>query len=140
MTPVFVFGTLKAGFPNHHHNDGRLLGRFVTRERFPLYLAGERCSPWLLDMPGTGERVAGEVYLVDDPALARMDRLERTHAPDGYRRREIMVEGTEDEVLEVQVYLKPPAQFDPALFRGGPYAEYTAEHAALYRQRAGVEP
>ena len=35
----------------------------------------------------------------------------------------------------VFAYLKPPEQFSPSSARLGPLAEYTLEHAALYRGR-----
>ena len=39
---VFVFGTLKEGFPNFRINKGiRVVGEFVTVQRFPLHLIGE---------------------------------------------------------------------------------------------------
>ena len=110
---VFVFGTLKEGFPNFAVNKGvRVPGTFRTRDRFPLYLVGERHVPWMLDLRGEGERVVGEVYEVDDTALAAMDRLERVAEPDGYRRVAIPVEG-DDAPLEVFAYLK----FAPHLVR-----------------------
>ncbi|HYP70984.1 MAG TPA: gamma-glutamylcyclotransferase family protein, partial [Variovorax sp.] len=84
---VFVFGTLKEGFPNFATNKGRRLpGVFLTKDRYPFYLVGERHSPWLVDQPGEGERVVGQVFEVDKVALAAMDALERIHEPDGYRR------------------------------------------------------
>lgn len=46
---VFVFGTLKEGFPNFAVNTGiRLSGNFETEDLYPLYLVGERHSPWLV--------------------------------------------------------------------------------------------
>ena len=135
---VFVFGTLKEGFPNFAVNRGtRLPGRFLTRDRFPLYLVGERHVPWLFDQRGEGERVAGEVYEVDDAALDAMDRLERVKEADGYRRAAILVE-VPGATFDAFAYLKPMAQFDPAAVRAGPLAEYTLEHARLYRPRAAV--
>ena len=89
---VFVYGTLKEGFPNFRVNRGsRVPGAFVTRQRFRLYLVGERCTPWLIDDPGHGARVAGQVFAVDDATLEQMDLLEGTAEPDGYRRRWIAV-------------------------------------------------
>ena len=53
-TLVFVFGTLKQGFPNAATNRGaRWPGNFRTEAAFPLYLVGERHVPWLLNAPGT---------------------------------------------------------------------------------------
>ena len=91
--------------------------------------------PWMFDQRGEGERVAGEVYEVDDAALAEMDRLERVGHSDGYRRAAILVE-VPGATLDAFAYLKPMSQFDPAEVRAGPLAEYTLEHARLYRPRA----
>src|SRR3954468_2126222 len=70
---VFVFGTLKEGFPNFATNRGkRLPGAYVTREPYPLPRVGERHSPWMLDLPGEGHPVSGQVFAVDDETLAAM--------------------------------------------------------------------
>jgi gamma-glutamylaminecyclotransferase len=136
---VFVFGTLKQGFPNFHVNSGcRLSGTFVTSRAYPLYLVGERRSPWMLDQPGAGVCVRGEVFEVDGAALARMDVLERVGEPEGYRRVRIEVAGTgSSEPVDAFVYLKDPAEFPPHAGSAiGPLSEYTPEHAALYRPRS----
>lgn len=135
---VFVFGTLKEGFPNHHVNRGkRLAGTFSTTLPYPLYLVGKRRSPWMIDEPTRGSHVRGQVFEVDEVALRQMDVLERVDEPDGYRRKRIGVVSSEDgSTLDVFVYMKDPAQF--LAHRGdaiGPLSEYTAQHAALYRPR-----
>ncbi len=139
---VFVFGTLKEGYPNFATNRGRRIpGDFVTLERYPLYLMGERFSPWLVFLPGEGERIVGQLFEVDDAALAAMDLLERVGEADGYRRVPIVVEGVGDAggpQRIVHAYVKPPAQFDVAQARLGPLAEYTMAHAGLYKSRAGA--
>jgi gamma-glutamylaminecyclotransferase len=91
MHEVFVFGTLKRGFPNHEPllRGIECLGEWITLERYPLLVAGRWFSPVMLPEPGIGERVTGELYVVDDAKLAELDRLESTHLPDGYRRRTI---------------------------------------------------
>ncbi len=138
-THVFVFGTLKEGFPNFAANSGvRVPGVFQTRERLPLYLVGERHSPWLLELPGVGYLVRGQVFEVDNVALKAMDVLERTDAPDGYRRMEIGVERADHgamQTLAAYAYLKDVSSLTADLHRIGPLAEYTLEHAALYRRR-----
>ena len=140
MHSVFVFGTLKEGFPNFHVNGGaRVPGEFVTVERFPLYLVGERCSPWLIDSAGEGHQVAGQVFQVSDAMLALLDQLERVGEPDGYIRASIDVElrgASQRSTMSVFTYLKPPGQLASADVRHGPLAEYALEHAALYRSRA----
>jgi gamma-glutamylaminecyclotransferase len=139
---VFVFGTLKEGYPNFATNRGRRIpGDFVTRERYPLYLMGERFSPWLVFLPGEGERVVGQLFEVDDAVLAAMDLLERVSEADGYRRVPIGVEGVGEASGSpriVHAYVKPPEQFDGAQARLGPLTEYTMAHAGLYRSRSAM--
>ena len=138
---VFVYGTLKEGFPNFHVNKGaRIPGVFATIERFPLYLVGERSVPWMIDEPGQGERIAGELFEVDAAGLARMDALEGTAEPDGYRRRRIAVAPVAGEgaaAIDAWAYLKETRQLAGATPRAGPLAAYTPGHAAAYRPRAG---
>jgi gamma-glutamylaminecyclotransferase len=142
-TLVFVFGTLKQGFPNFAVNRGRRVGElFRTLDRHPLLLVGERHVPWLIDSPGVGERVAGEVYEVDAATLAAMDELEGVGRPHGYHRRALRVQSAgagDDAVLAVQAYLKRPDQLHEPEVRAGPLADYTLEHAALYRRRDDQE-
>lgn len=136
---VFVFGTLKEGFPNFPANKGsRVPGVFLTKERYPLFLVGERHSPWLINSPGQGERIVGQVFEVDQPAIEAMDKLERISEPDGYRRVVIEVEAinaTNSTNLSVFAYLKQAHHFVLSEARFGPLPEYTHEHAALYRPR-----
>jgi gamma-glutamylaminecyclotransferase len=140
MIRIFVFGTLRSGYPNHHANSGeRLPGSFVTRQPYPLYLVGERHSPWLIDTPGTGLPVRGELYRIGSEGLRRMDRLERISEPDGYRRRTIeLIDEHSGDSLNAEVYLKPREQFlalPATAIRSGPHAEYTPDLATLYRPR-----
>jgi gamma-glutamylaminecyclotransferase len=135
---VFVFGTLKEGFPNFQVNRGRRVpGEYVTSCAYPLYLVGERRSPWMLDQPGAGLSVRGQVFDVDDEALAQMDVLERVGEADGYRRVRIQVAAApEPRALDVFVYMKDPDEFEAqAASALGPLAEYTLAHAAMYRPR-----
>ena len=93
MHRVFVYGTLKRGFP--YHETGLAGQRFLavcrTLEAFPLVVAGPWFSPVLIAEPGAGRQVLGELYAVDGDALALLDRLEGTHLPGGYQRIEIAV-------------------------------------------------
>ena len=141
MASVFVYGTLKEGFPNFRTNRGRRVpGDFVTLERFPLYVTGERHSPWLLHAPGQGEQVRGQVFQVDAPTLQAMDQLERVTAPDGHRRVAIQVQRVgEPAPLTVWAYLKRPDELTGTRVHAGPLGEYTLEQAAHYRPR-GIPP
>ena len=136
---VFVFGTLKEGFPNFATNRGtRVPGVFITKERYPLCLVGERRSPWLIDSPGNGEQISGQVFEVDQATLDAMDKLERISEPDGYRRVVLAVESGDvinSQSLDVNAYLKQARHLVASEIRLGPFSEYTLEHAALYRPR-----
>ena len=138
---VFVFGTLKQDFPNFTINQGRRVGGvFRTLDRHPLLLVGDRHVPWMIDSPGLGERVTGELYEVDAAALAAMDLLEGVGRPDGYERRALRVQAGapgDDAVVLAQVYMKRPEQVVEAEVQLGPLAEYTLAHAARYRRRDG---
>jgi gamma-glutamylaminecyclotransferase len=137
---VFVFGTLKEGFPNFGANAGvRVPGIFVTHQRYPFYLVGQRHSPWLINTPDQGEHVFGQVFQVELEALKQMDLLERVSEPDGYERVQIQVTPQSRDpggLVNVFAYLKPPESLAGEEVMLGPLAEYTLEHAARYRKRA----
>ena len=64
---VFVYGTLKTNEPNHQvirtGDDGKsqLVGKGRTVDTFPLVIASRYNIPYLLDAPGKGLRIRGEV-------------------------------------------------------------------------------
>ena len=63
----FVYGTLKAGFPNHHHLPSacKLVGAATTVDLYPLVVADHfHGLPFLINQPGVGFHVHGEVYEV----------------------------------------------------------------------------
>lgn len=132
---LFVYGSLKQGFPNAHINTGvRLPGRFRTRERLPMVLLGEGQVPCIVLSPGAGHQVLGEVYRVGDDDLATIDGLERLGQPDGYQRCTIAVEWLDAEVmLDAFVYAKSPSQVGDVLDRLAPLAEYTLDHTLHFK-------
>lgn len=136
---VFVFGTLKQGFRNAHVNQGqRLPGRWCTRQPHPLLIAGPRCLPWLLQRPGQGLPVIGEVYSVDTATLQRMDALERIDTPGWYERRRIEVQGMDGSTAALQpwVYFGSEAGFSGLQVHLGPIGEYLLEHQSQYPPEA----
>ena len=130
---IFVFGTLKQGFRNFHINRGRRLGGdVVTVQPHPLYVIGPLCLPWLLDRPGQGQPVVGQLFEVDEATLAAMDQLERVDDPQWYVRRRIAVlpHPGGGEPLQAWVYFGGEPGFAGAVQHVGPVAEYTLELAA----------
>ncbi|XP_044200862.1 gamma-glutamylaminecyclotransferase-like [Thunnus albacares] len=82
MAHVFVYGTLKKGQPNYfrmfHSPNGKaeFLASACTTEKYPLVIASEYNIPFLLNIPGQGHRVQGEIYKVDDQMLKFLDAFE----------------------------------------------------------------
>ncbi|XP_012695990.1 LOW QUALITY PROTEIN: gamma-glutamylaminecyclotransferase-like [Clupea harengus] len=82
MTQVFVYGTLKRGQPNYSrmldpvNGKASFCGRASTIDKFPLVIAGEGNIPFLLNIPGQGHHLQGEVFSVDDQMLAFLDCFE----------------------------------------------------------------
>ena len=122
---VFVYGTLKRGFPNHDAGMAMAdyVGRFRTFFAFPLVVGGPWFSPYLIDEPGTGLCVTGELFCVDDEGLAALDGLEGAQVADGYRRIEISVHEVDDaKTREAWTYVKTREDIDG--IHGEPMEEY----------------
>lgn len=127
---IFVFGTLKQGFRNFHVNRGtRVGGDVITLQPHPLHIIGPRRLPWLLNRPGEGLPVVGQLFDVDDATLAAMDQLERVDDPLWYQRRHIQVRphpaGPDAAAIDAWVYFGSEAGFAGAEVHAGPLAEYT---------------
>ncbi len=83
---VFVYGTLRSGFGNHHYvAKSAFCGPAATRH--PNYVMTTNGIPFVCeaapDDPDAA-RIYGEIYEVDDETLAALDRLEGH--PRWYRR------------------------------------------------------
>lgn len=82
MTHVFVYGTLKKGQPNYYrmfdsaNGKAEFLASACTTQKYPLVIANKYNIPFLLNIPGQGRRVQGEIYKVDDQMLKFLDAFE----------------------------------------------------------------
>jgi gamma-glutamylaminecyclotransferase len=132
---LFVYGSLKQGFPNAHVNTGRRIsGDFRTLQPLPFYLVGAGRLPCLVLQPGHGLQVRGQLFEVSAADLAGMDRLERVGEPQGYSRVRIEVQQVDDgRVLEADVYVQQASRLDPSNALIGPLDEYTLDHAQHLR-------
>jgi len=115
-----------------------LLGKYQTAEKYPLIISGERCVPHMINSPGEGCQVEGELYEVDDNCLKSIDVLECTDQPDGYRRQAIFVISTtamNPDTQEAQAYLIEPDLVRER--RSNCLRTYSIEAAQKYRPRSG---
>ncbi len=115
MHMMFVYGTLKRGFPNHElwMEKHRFVGQFQTRNSFPLVVAGKWHSPVVIAEPGKGHKISGEVYIVDDQGLFELDRIEGTHLVGGYNRILLEVEMIEAGIFhDTWSYVKNRSSID----------------------------
>lgn len=101
MARIFVYGTLKTGQPNHYrlldgaNGQARLVCAARTVQRYPLVIGGRHNVPFLLDVPGRGHRVRGELYSVDQRMLAFLDHFEGV--PTWYQRVPLELEAAPEE-------------------------------------------
>jgi gamma-glutamylaminecyclotransferase len=86
---IFVYGTLKQGFHNHHLvEDAEFICEATTKEKYPM-VNTEKYFPYLLNEKGVGHHIKGEVYRINTATLAMLDILEGY--PDLYTRETIIV-------------------------------------------------
>lgn len=149
MSRVFVYGTLKKGQPNHFrmfagtNGKAEFLASAVTAEKYPLVIAGRHNIPFLLNIPGRGRRVHGEIYRVDDAMLRFLDDFEGV--PAMYQRTLVKLEVKESagrapspgDVTEAFVYSTTTYQPDwPSLPTHESYDAH-GDHGLGYVAREG---
>ncbi|XVF13634.1 hypothetical protein REPUB_Repub08aG0224500 [Reevesia pubescens] len=82
QTRIFTYETLKQGHRNHYlmqdlirQKDAIFLGAHVTHQPHPLVI-GPHGIPYLINLPGHGHQVKGELYSVSTRGLVLLDELE----------------------------------------------------------------
>ncbi|CRK99930.1 CLUMA_CG013230, isoform A [Clunio marinus] len=138
LLKVFVYGTLKNGQPNYHllNNIENGFSKFVaigkTSQKFPLVVGTRYNIPFLINRPGIGNHVVGEIYSIDEKMFARLDVLE--DYPEFYDR-EIQDIDIEDgkEKLKCWVYLLK--NFPEKLLNLPHIAEYKNSAEKRYQER-----
>lgn len=158
---IFVYGTLKYGFPNWPVMPPTIvyLGTARTSSPYPLVIDNIMHIPYILDLPNhpSAQLVHGELYSVTNQNLAMLDQFEGL-ATGFYVRKQIPLTTTNehntitvqpdpmtDKVLEagspVQAFVYFRGSAGPAwakdltvqLLQTFPmYSRYTLEHAADY--------
>lgn len=101
LTSVFVYGTLRKGLAWHHLLEGSVSsGIGTTQEMYAMYADG---IPYVCENEKISH-IKGEIYLVDDSALKRLDRLEGH--PDWYERKEVIINSDSGET-KAWIYFNP---------------------------------
>ncbi len=104
-TLVFVYGTLKRGGSNHAFlADQTYLGDARTPPGYRLYLVAD--YPGMVVDRSDQRGVAGEVWQVDAPTLARLDELEGV--PERLYRRDLiqLLAPFADQPVQTYLYLR----------------------------------
>jgi len=124
MHRVFVYGTLKKGFHNHFLIEQSILLSTEAATRDPYHLSiGNFCIPYLQEAPG--HPILGELYLVDDNTLNKLDELEKV--PSHYLRKLITLENENDPAW---IYVK--TKLDPELLQQPSRTHYSKEDHEKY--------
>jgi len=105
---LFVFGTLKRGFPLHERGlgDAPFIGEARTLERYPMLIAGPWFAPMMLTDPGEGRIIWGELYEVDEERLVVIDTLESVGQPGNWRVLIRVTTQPDGDIVSAFAYLK----------------------------------
>ncbi|XP_039261364.1 putative gamma-glutamylcyclotransferase CG2811 [Styela clava] len=136
MYRIFVYGTLKRGMPNHSLIEDVQNGKAVyvangtMAEKYPMVVEPNFGIPFLLDNPGEGKNVEGEVWDVDSNMLKKLDGIEMH--PDWYTRfeKDIVVkdeaaESNKSAIIKCWTYIL--CDFSPKLTTYKYLSTYTNE-------------
>jgi gamma-glutamylaminecyclotransferase len=115
MTSIFIYGTLKRGFALHDKGltGAKFLGLFQTVEPYPLYIAKPFYGPMMLDRPGEGLIVQGELYEADEERLALIDQLEDVGQPGSFRSKIRVETAGGGEQIEAVGFMKDESWLEP---------------------------
>ncbi len=123
---LFVYGTLKRGFPLHHHiNGSRFIGEGIL-EGYVMYSLGS--YPGIL--PQEGAVVKGELYETDARALSRIDRIEEEGSL--YKRDLVPARLRDGIVKRCWVYVLSPHHFSPEHEDKIPSGEWRSESGQVF--------
>ena len=87
MIRLFVYRTLKRGFPLHEAGlaGQRFVGAYRTVNAYPMIVGGPWFTPMMFDEAGSGLRVRGELYEVESARIATIDSIEHIGEPGNSR-------------------------------------------------------
>lgn len=134
---VFFYGTHKSREVNnfwlHDRNNGsaNYVGLAKITEKRPLIVLSSFIGPSLLDIPGLGEYVEGEVYQVDSKMLKWLDQFEQH--PAYYRRMKVMVNliNGKNDGLTIEAWAYVSLDYPPDLMLRPFYKSYKSRNFDL---------
>ena len=116
MKNIFVYGTLKRGFPNYSQErlERFYMGCCKTVNCYSLIIADQYFVPVLLSdhKDSQAEQILGELYQVDQKTLAWLDQLEGVGKIKGYQRIEIEILTDTGKIKIAEAYMKDKKDFD----------------------------
>ena len=116
MRKVFVYGSLKMGFGNHHViEEQTYLGDAVLSRDAGLRMVSLGAFPALIPSEAAQD-IKGELYEVNDGGLQQLDWLEGY--PDFYNRKEVTVGD-----VDALVYFIDDGNYEP--YKSEPNGEWT---------------
>jgi len=107
---VFVYGSLKRGKKLHHFlKNAKFLGEAITCEKYPMVLSKSGWYPYLIEKPGVGYRIKGEVYKITPKILKILDKVEEV--PHYFYRKKICIEINGKKTIAWTYFVKKPPKF-----------------------------
>jgi gamma-glutamylcyclotransferase (GGCT)/AIG2-like uncharacterized protein YtfP len=103
-TTIFVYGTLREGSGNWRGLLAPLKGKEAkTNQKYRMLSYGG--FPAVYKVEENGVQITGELFVIDDPTLERVDLLEGN--PTWYNREEIKVTTKSGEEVVAWMYIMP---------------------------------
>lgn len=148
---IFTYGTLKRCFPNHavmenliQSGNVTFCGEYTTVDAYPL-VRGPHGIPYLINLPGSGVRIRGELYAVTGSGIVPMDDLEGVEAGH-YERLPLKIAAGEgggaEGTVAAEAYFAHRSFGEGLWKRCGEvgFGEFTMEMASKYEMKVDRAP
>ena len=74
---IFVYGTLKRGFPLHLVlEESKFLGMATSVYKYPMIANKFGTYPFLIDLKGKGNYIKGEIFEITNEVFSELDKIE----------------------------------------------------------------
>ncbi|MFT5116224.1 MAG: gamma-glutamylaminecyclotransferase, partial [Parasphingorhabdus sp.] len=113
--------------------DGFFKDRATTENEYPLLVVNQRFSPVVVYEPGSGQKITGELYLVDQATMDWMDALEGITLLNGYRKHCIAIVTATGEHYNAWIYTKSRDLIEE--IHDGPLHDYQDHRHIIHPER-----